>query len=225
MALDILPALSRRVVVLASKSPRRKEILEQNAGLANLVIQPSQFEETLDKSRFATPADYVIENARQKALSVYETLRNKNSADLIIGCDTVVVHNNTILEKPEDRNHAREMIQNLSGSEHYVVSGVCLLVPKQTDELQAEPIVSTFAEHTTVVFGDLEQREIEAYVDTGEPYDKAGGYGYQGRASVLVKRIEGCYYNVVGFPLYSFTRRLKQLVTEHEEVHKMLSSP
>ena len=71
------------------------------------------------------------------------------------------MHNNTILEKPEDRGHAIEMIQKLSGSEHYVVSGLCIVVPQQIDEAEAEPIVSTFAEHTTVVFGDLDQKEIE----------------------------------------------------------------
>ncbi|KAF9915963.1 hypothetical protein BX616_004941 [Lobosporangium transversale] len=192
-----LNALNSKKVILASSSPRRKDILSQ-LGVKYTVV-PSTFPETLDKSLFSHPSEYVKENALQKALEVYGRLKaTGDTPDLVIGADTVVAHNSEILEKPRSEQGAIEMLTSLSGSTHMVYTGVTLISPPSDGSDM--PRILTDVEGTEVWFQDLSPELIEAYVATKEPMDKAGGYGYQTIGSVLVKGINGCSWNVIGLP-------------------------
>ncbi|RLN45431.1 hypothetical protein BBJ29_004730 [Phytophthora kernoviae] len=208
--------LRSRRVILASQSPRRLELL-RDCGLTFEVI-PSTFEENLPKERFATPDLYVVENAKQKALEVLNRVSKcSNEEDatkrplVVIGCDTVVVHDGVILEKPKDEEDAFAMLTKLSGRPHEVYSGVALFTAERGGE---NPHL--FFEKTSVVFGPLEPADIRAYIATGEPMDKAGSYGLQGRARCFVQEIHGCTNNVIGFPVQRFCRELKHLATQGE---------
>lgn len=180
----------------------KHKIMNNNQNLKFEVI-PSTFPEDLDKSKY-TPSEYVQENARQKALQVFESECKKNEAtkpDLVIGSDTVVVFNDKILEKPKDVNNAKEMLTSLSNATHTVVSGVAL-INKNKD-------IHKFVQTTKVRFGAITPTMIDAYIDTKEPMDKAGGYGMQAIAGQFIIGIEGCYFNVVGFPLQLFCNELR----------------
>ncbi|PIK38240.1 putative N-acetylserotonin O-methyltransferase-like protein-like [Apostichopus japonicus] len=195
-----LPVLWRTVI--QHQTPRHPEL----QGLKFEVI-PSKFEETLDKSSFSSPQAYVVENARQKTLEVKERLGKDGIPDLIIGADTVVALDGKILEKPKDANNAFEMLSSLSGRTHSVHTGVVFVASHQkAGQLKTE--VRTFFEDTDVTFGDLTSDIINAYIATGEPLDKAGGYGIQALGGTLVKGIVGDYFNVVGFPLHKFCKEL-----------------
>ncbi|KAG0237009.1 hypothetical protein BGW41_000301 [Actinomortierella wolfii] len=196
----IVPELQGRTFILASTSPRRREIMDK-FGL-NYTIVPSTFPETLDKSLFSHPSEYVIENARQKALEVYERLKaeGKELPDAIIGADTVVAYDNKILEKPESVQGAIDMLNTLSGSTHMVYTGIALVAKPRPGDPQDQPRVTTDFEGTEVVMHKYPASLAEAYVATGEPMDKAGAYGYQGIGAVLVKGINGCSWNVIGLP-------------------------
>ena len=119
----------------------------------------------------------------------------------MIGSDTVVVFNDKILEKPKDVNNAKEMLSSLSGNTHIVASGVAL-INKNKD-------IETFVQTTKVTFGKISQPMIDSYIETKEPYDKAGGYGMQAIAGQFITGIDGCYFNVVGFPLQLFCEKVR----------------
>ncbi|KAG0265412.1 hypothetical protein BG011_004797 [Mortierella polycephala] len=192
-----LNTLNSQKVILASSSPRRKDILS-NLGIKYVVV-PSTFSETLDKSLFSHPSEYVKENALQKALEVYERMKIAgNTPDLVIGADTVVALGSEILEKPRSVQGAIEMLSSLSGSSHMVYTGVTLIAPPKDGS--NNPRIMTDVEGTEVRMQNLSRELIEAYVDTKEPMDKAGGYGYQSTGSLLVKGINGCSWNVIGLP-------------------------
>lgn len=176
-------------VILASKSPRRKEILEQ-VGVSFTVI-PSQKEEVITCQ---DPVAVVKELALIKAEEVADAVPGPA---LIIGADTIVVHHHEILGKPRDAEHAREMLKNLQGQKHEVYSGVALVL-KNTG--QADKVLN-FSVCTRVGICPMSEQQIEAYIATGEPFDKAGAYGIQGRFAVYVNQLEGDYYNVVGLPI------------------------
>ncbi|KAI8049079.1 N-acetylserotonin O-methyltransferase-like protein-like protein [Syncephalis plumigaleata] len=218
MSLPSLAALHGKRVVLASTSPRRREILSL-LGIS-FDVEPSLFEENLDKSLFAHPRDYVMENARCKAAEVFErsyrqlvrdssttaTATSKETIPrLIIGADTVVVLDNQILEKPRSREQAVNMLRSLRGREHYVYTGVSFILIKE-----AGYDVHTFYEETTVVMTDFSDADLEAYVNTGDPMDKAGAYGIQSLASCFIKGINGDFRNVAGLPL---SRIYTELIT------------
>ena len=161
-------------IILASSSPRRVDILNNVLGLQAEVI-PSTFPEDLDKSRF-TPAEYVAENAKQKALEVYSRLRAKGETrSLIVGADTVVVRDGAILEKPTSKDHAVQMLQSLSGRSHTVSTGVALVYAPSTAHgaVDEAPHVHTFVETTSVTFAPISPESIGAYVESGEP---SGGW-------------------------------------------------
>lgn len=179
-------------IVLASASPRRSEIL-QSLGIDFRVIVPNIREEW---QRRTGAVEVATSLAREKARAVHA------ANDLVIAMDTVVALGRLKLGKPESDLEAREMLQKLSGKEHRVVTGVCLRHGKRE---------VTGAEITRVLFRDLDAREINWYVHTGEPQDKAGGYAIQGYGKVLVKSIRGCYFNVVGFPVDCFLRCLQKM--------------
>ena len=192
------------MLVLASASPRRRELLAQ-AGFS-FQVHPAHIPE--DPFEAEDPVTYVTRLAREKAEAVYRELtsRDLTSADwppakapaedesplAVLGADTTVVLDDMILGKPEDAADAARMLRLLSGRTHSVITGVALVTAEGAD---------VAAETTAVPFRDLSEQEISAYVATGEPMDKAGAYAIQGRAARWIPRIEGCYFNVVGLPL------------------------
>ncbi len=180
-------------IILASASPRRKELLTL-AGIEYDVVV-SQCEEILPEN--ITPDKAVEALARQKAEDVF----SRNSDALIIAADTVVVLGNTILGKPKDEDDAFNMLSSLSGKRHTVFTGVCIKTKDKTD---------IFHVATEVEFYELSEKEINDYIATKEPMDKAGAYGIQGKGFVLVKGIHGDYFNVVGLPLAETVRHLNK---------------
>jgi len=173
-------------IILASASPRRAFLLKQ-IGLDFQVI-PSSVEEIADSH--LEPQEMVLKLAKRKAQAV----SREYPQAIVLGADTVVCCEGRILGKPRDREEAAEMLYFLSGRVHEVVSGVVLqrLIP---ESVRGEAVT------TRVKFRDLTDEEITGYIATGEPLDKAGAYGIQGLGALLVERIEGCYFNVVGLPL------------------------
>ncbi|WP_026690507.1 Maf family protein [Alteribacter aurantiacus] len=180
-------------LILASQSPRRKELLEQ-AGITFHMIS-SQVEETVDPS--LSSEELVVSLATQKAEAVFK----ENKDHVVLGSDTVVSIDGKVLGKPEDKEDARRMLRMLSGRTHDVYTGVAVLSGDQT---------RTVCEKASVRFFDLSDDEIEAYINSGEPFDKAGSYGIQGLGAVLVERISGDYFAIVGLPLAKTIRVLKE---------------
>ncbi|MGN1095372.1 MAG: nucleoside triphosphate pyrophosphatase [Eubacteriales bacterium] len=186
-------------VILASSSPRRREILEMLKIPFETVV--SEADENIDVS--LSPGEYVRILSERKGDVVYEKLMNGGrdlSKTLIISCDTVVSYEGFIIGKPEDKEHAALTLGVLSDSWHSVYSGLTLRV--------GEKKFSDFA-RTDVKFRELSAKDIEKYVGTGEPMGKAGSYAIQMLAASFAERIEGDFYNIVGFPVALFTRMLK----------------
>lgn len=217
MLLDKLttPLLSKVRFILASASPRRRQILEQALPqlAASMDVIPSTWPETLDPATFDAPAAYVQMNASEKARQVFEQERAALGTDaralLVLGVDTVVVANDRVLEKPTDEAAAVAMLSSLSGSSHLVLSGYSLLctVPGADSEWTAQHVQST-----RVTFADLSPELIAAYIATGEPFDKAGGYGIQSQAGPFVTELQGCYFNVMGLPLHAVSASLRECI-------------
>ena len=183
-------------VILASQSPRRRELLER-MGMSDFLIRPAQGEEIFDPS--LTPAQLVEVLSRQKA---EEISAGAGPEDIVIAADTVVSVDGRVLGKPGDEAEAAEMLAALSGREHTVYTGVTVRRGGET---------VTEHEATAVRFRPLTGEEIAAYVATGEPMDKAGAYGIQGRGCVLVEGIDGNYHNVVGLPTCLLAGMLRQV--------------
>ena len=184
-------------IILASQSARRRDILE-NLGI-KFDIKVSQVDESMSDT--LTPGENVETVSMRKAAAVAEELGITDSDDtLVIASDTVVVCDNIILGKPRDKAHATEMIRMLSGRRHSVISGIAVIY-------RGKRVFSH--EETEVEFRSLTDAEIEAYVSTDEPYDKAGGYGIQDKAAIFVRGIHGDYLNVVGLPVFKLFRILE----------------
>lgn len=181
------------MIILASQSPRRQELLKYITN--DFKIKTADVDEALPNG--ITPSDAVLYLSKIKA----EPFKNEN--DIVIGADTVVAIDDKILGKPTDKNDAKAMLRSLSGKYHSVFTGVSLI--------KGEKIDSFFVE-TRVKFFDLTDEEIEKYVDSNEPMDKAGAYGIQGLGSLLVEKIDGDYFNVVGLPISQLNRHLKCLL-------------
>jgi len=187
----ILPGLSSPLV-LASSSPRRRELLTR-LGLA-IDIEAPDVDETLLPGEAAI--DHASRLARAKAVAVGE----RHPGRLVVAADTVVTTAQGILAKPLDENDARRMLSILSGATHEVVTAVAAVqFPERA--AQGTVIAVSAYETTKVAFRSLGASEIDAYIATNEPYDKAGGYGAQGQGAAFIARIEGCYFNVVGLPI------------------------
>ncbi len=185
--------------ILASASPRRKEILE-NLGLVFEVVT-SDADETCD---IKNPEELTKELSRRKGLAVRDALAKAGRLDddtVIISSDTVVACDGEILGKPRDRADAERMMRMLSGKAHTVTSGIALSYKGE---------VFTDAETTKVFFDELDEDFISTYVSSDEPYDKAGGYAIQGFASKVISGIEGCYFNVVGLPVHCLFKLAKK---------------
>lgn len=182
----------KQTLILASSSPRRKELLEDLQ--IPFEVRTSNVEETFLES--LSPEEVVMDLAKRKAQAV-----NLNKpTEFILGADTIVYSNKAILGKPSSREEAFQMIRQLSGTSHSVYTGVAIVADGQC---------STFFEKTDVLFWELTDEEINSYLDTGEPFDKAGAYGIQGVGRILVKEIHGDYFTVVGLPISRTVRELK----------------
>lgn len=182
-------------IYLASQSPRRQELLEQ-IGVDYEVLLVDVDEQVQDNER---AQDFVCRVALDKARAGWRMLP-EDSRRPVLGADTVVVTGSGILGKPRDREHATRMLQQLSGRTHTVLTAVALVGP--TEAVQVRTSYVTFRTVTTA--------ECEAYWDTGEPADKAGGYAIQGRAAIFISRIEGSYSGVMGLPLFETAELLKE---------------
>jgi septum formation protein len=192
------PVTPRQTLILASASPRRAELLRA-AGIA-FDIHVSDVDETLAPDEAAP--DFVRRLAKAKARPIAELFPGR----AVLGADTVVVVEGTVLGKPDDQEDARQMLQLLSDRTHQVLTGVCLIGPAVSGSSEAQRsvggrYVGVEVARTTVEFASLSPAEIDWYVASGEPMDKAGAYAIQGLASRFVSRIDGSYSNVVGLPV------------------------
>ena len=186
-------------LILASASPRRQELLK-SAGISFEVL-PSEVDEGFQEGE--PPEEYVARLARRKAAKAGEKHKNR----WVLAADTVVVIDGRILGKPGSRQEAREMLEVLSNREHRVITGFCLL-SGDSGKSRAGAVT------TRVRFKNLSPREIDWYLGTGEPFDKAGAYAIQGKAAFMVKEIHGSYSNVVGLPLTEVIEALQEMGIE-----------
>ena len=183
-------------LILASQSPRRKELL----GLFGLpfVIRVADIDETMDET--VAPYDEVARVSREKAMAV-----ERARGDIVVAADTIVVCENRVLGKPKDEEEARAMLSLLSGRDHQVMTGMTVL---------KDDVCLSCTEVTDIHFRPLTQKEIAAYVATGEPMDKAGAYGIQGGAALFAEKMVGDYHNVMGLPVCKLRILLEQIAPE-----------
>ena len=205
------------MLVLASASPRRQDLL-RGAGIS-FVVQPADVDETPLAGELA--CDCAERLAREKAIAVWQ----KRPHDVVLGADTVVVVDQTLLAKPSDADDAARMLRMLTGRVHQVITGVCLVKPgargqgggvgrigARMNSALDNSYTRTASETTLVTMSEISDQEIRDYVATGEPMDKAGAYAIQGIASRWIPRIEGDYSNVVGLPVALVFRMLREEV-------------
>ncbi|KAL0212389.1 hypothetical protein RCL1_006015 [Eukaryota sp. TZLM3-RCL] len=195
-------------VILASGSPRRKAIfsfLFPNS----LDIIPSNFDE--DSIVVDNPEDLVKLLSYHKALSVINSIRSSINNRIVVACDTLVFLGNKPLAKPANRDEAIQMLSMLSNKTHSVISGVTLAKSSPSGQL----VTHSYSDVSSVTFKDLSHDQIASYVDSGECYDKAGGYGIQSpKGAQLVERYEGCYLNIVGFGVEKFSREFFNFIND-----------
>ena len=210
--------MNNKKIILASGSPRRKELLSQ-IGLS-FTVRVSEADEHTEETK---PEKLVCILSERKALAVWDELTEEEKKEsILIGADTVVAVDDRILGKPADETEAFQMIKLLQGRSHQVYTGVTIL--RQGDMQPLEEGTSTcsiqkkqFFEKTDVLVYSMSEEEITAYVKTGEPLDKAGAYGIQGKGALLVQEIQGDYNTVVGLPLYLLKELIQQLKMQREE--------
>ncbi len=183
-------------IILASQSPRRQELL----GLFHIpfIVRVADIDETMDPAR--SPFDEVARVSRCKAMAV-----PRGEDDIVIAADTIVVCQSQVLGKPHSPQQARQMLQLLSGRDHQVMTGLTVVRGNT---------VHSITEVTDIHFRPLTQRQIDAYIATGEPMDKAGAYGIQGGAALFAEKMVGDYYNVMGLPVCSLWKLLQQIAPE-----------
>lgn len=181
-------------IILASSSPRRRELLKLIT--EDFESISTDVDETLPENTNPLKASEYLSLIKAKAVEY-------SSENIVIGCDTTVIIDNKILGKPNNSNQCREYLEMLSGRSHKVVTA-CSIVCGDN--------IRTFSEVTEVTFRTLSNEDIEWYISTGEPFDKAGGYGIQGKGSLLIERINGDYFNVVGLPVSRLNQELKMFI-------------
>lgn len=191
-------------VILASASPRRRELLAQ-IGMDFKVIV-SKADENISES---APEQLVMKLSAIKAMAVYEENGIEDETAIILGADTVVAFDGKVLGKPKNKQQAKEMLSMLSNNKHQVFTGVTILYKKR-GELKRE----TFYDKTTVYTYPISDKEIEEYIMTGEPMDKAGSYGIQGIGAKFIEKIDGDYNNVVGLPVSKIYQKIKEIENE-----------
>lgn len=175
-----------RSLILASRSPRRSSLLEE-AGIS-ILCEPSDVEELVEAE--GTPASLALSNAEMKAMSI--ALRKPES--IVLGADTIVVLDGEIFGKPRDLEHATEMIGRMAGHVHEVITGVCIVE-------WGRPVIAKFTETTRVRFRELDERQIQDYLTSIDPFDKAGAYAAQDDGGRIIECVEGSFSNVVGLPI------------------------
>lgn len=185
-------------IILASASLRRAELLKKIT--SNFEIMVSGFEED-DVPFLGDCGDYVITLAKGKAMDVCSHVKRPA---IIIGCDTIVYLKGKVLGKPKDSQEAFEMLSNLSDNTHEVYTGIAV-INTETGKISTEYVC------TEVKFSKLSEEEIKRYIESGEPFDKAGAYGIQGAASLFVEELKGCYYSVVGLPINKLYFMLREM--------------
>jgi septum formation protein len=187
--------MANKQIILASGSPRRKELLSYI--VPDFIVIPSKLEEIAS----GTPRQQTLKLAQDKALDV----ASSHPDAIVIGADTLVAIDESILGKPKDKRGAAAMLGMLSGRMHKVYTGVAIV---NNGQVVTECVV------TDVTFGDMTESEISSYIETGEPMDKAGAYGIQGYCGKFIRRIDGCYFNVMGLPqntVYNMFKRIDAL--------------
>lgn len=206
-------------LILASQSPRRREILDMLGLTGRYTAIPSPLDESALQLRLAnelvSPLDYTRTLAEKKAEALAMHLSqdcstSSTKSTLVLGSDTIVDLDDLILEKPADAQSARTMLRRLSGVWHRVHTGVAIYHV----EADTVKLMSSFTDTAKVKFADLSEADINAYVETGEPMDKAGSYGIQGIGGQLVERMEGDFFTVMGLPMHLFSRELSKAITE-----------
>ena len=191
-------------IILASASPRRKQLLSMIS--SDFKVMPSDIRELV-------PRDLDVEKCPEYlAVAKAEMVSQGREKNLVIGCDTAVICEGKMLNKPRDTNDARIMMNMLSGSVHKVITGCCLCYMGKSH---------SFSVSTDVEFFELSEQEIESYISTAEPYDKAGGYGIQSMGALFVKGIHGDYYNVVGMPVSRLKRAIDEFL-ESDEIKELM---
>lgn len=186
-------------IILASGSPRRRELM--NYITNNFKVLVSNVDETIPE----TIDTYKI--AEYLAVKKADAVAFEHVDDIVIGCDTVVIQNGKIMGKPKSNDDAHNMLNLLSNSSHDVITGCAIIFKRK---------VYAFSEKTSVHFYNLSNDEIDKYIATGEPMDKAGSYGIQGKGALFIKRIEGDYYNVVGLPVAALSRKLREIIETYK---------
>lgn len=227
---DMISVMKKFRIVLASASPRRSEIMNQVN--IDFEVIPSNCEEVITKTK---PSDVVKELCYQKALSVFNEINEENV--IVVGADTIVANEDKILGKPKSKEEAYDMINSIQGTSHYVYTGVCLVgmfdnkivrqdmienILKGIDAVDSKYkdysfkntndkaiIEICFYEKTKVNVNSMSDEQIKEYIDTDEPYDKAGGYGIQGLFAKHISGIQGDYYNVMGLPIASLNEKIE----------------
>lgn len=198
-------------MILASQSPRRYELLS-DAGFS-LEVVPADIDET--RLPGEKPVDLVLRLAAEKAEAVRSQLPRRPDDGLLVAADTIVWMGGEALGKPRDAEDARRMLEELSGRTHCVSTGVCAMALAVDGSCANQ---AQFVETTEVTFWDLSKEEVDAYVATGEPLDKAGAYGIQGAGRLLVRGISGDYSNVVGLPIARLVRELASLAPKARDL-------
>lgn len=185
-------------IILASASPRRRELMKliTEDFTAVSVDSDETLPDDIVMKGICGAAEYLAHVKAEKAHEMFPE-------DIVIGCDTTVVCRSKILGKPKDKEQAREYLHMLSGSVHSVFTGCCIMYGDRT---------GSFDEGTDVFFNELSDEEIEDYISTDEPYDKAGGYGIQGRGALFVNKINGDFFNVMGLPVSRLNKKLKEFI-------------
>lgn len=192
-----LEEMSNYHIILASASPRRKELLSRF--ISDFEIIPANIDEVIPDNEATDNIPLLI--AEQKAYHIRDNYKNIKNKSIIISADTCVIYNNQIFGKPKDKNDAKHMLTVLNGKIHKVITGVCCLILDINKEIK-------FSSTTDVKFIKSDESIIDKYIETNEYTDKAGAYAIQGLGSILVERIDGCYDNVVGLPVAQIIRKL-----------------
>lgn len=186
-------------VILASGSPRRRELME----LIGIPFETDVSEADENIEEKLPPAEYVGELSKRKA----EAVARRHPEDIVIGADTIVVLEGNILGKPKDEDEAYDMLCMLAGKIHSVYTGVTIIFPAE----ETASVSDSFCVKTDVTMYPADEKLLESYSQCGEPLDKAGAYGIQGKGALLVERIDGDYYNVMGLPIAKLYRRLTDI--------------
>lgn len=210
MVLNLIEYLNSRNLIFGTTSQPRRKILTD----LGIKFDPlgSKFEENLPKTN---PIDYVHKTCNGKFEEILENNPNKEM-DILITSDTIVVHNDKILEKPQNNEQIFDWFRSYSDNNVKVFTSVIIGFIAKNSEKNGNLVVKKrqFLTETAINFSKIDDETIKSYIDSGEPFNKAGGFGIQGIGSILIKEIQGCYYNVVGFPVNNFFMNLKEMLDE-----------